>query len=565
MKLEALKSIELKAIEIPKKITVPAFADASKLYNRIFGALCRINPDLPCMEDNKFLKNVFTCISAAGGESFLDSRMNSANFDYVHFMKTNKTVAAWRSWYAEEKIRVAEYKKVNKETLKKVSDEKKQRFGTVLINGIEENLQSWIVEPEGIFFGRGESPLNGFWKKATEPEEIVVNSNSKHLPILIADDKESNFNWNVKWEPNSHFAAQYNILVGIPDAEGNIKKIKATKYKMIQFSANSSVKKEGQFKKYSVASELGKSYEAILQQVEDDFLKARESGKYKNVDTAVAVYMLFKKGIRIGSAEATVNGTKGLLSLAWGKEINRIDNNLKFNFYGKDSVKDTSSIETDFADVIEKVWSNSIKLQTTKSDIKEYVGKIAPSIKESFSPKLCRTAVAAYVMTKALDNVIVKYKLTKESSEALKKLAFNEANMEVAKQLNHQRGVNKIAAAKRAEANKLKKEILKERELKVKELKKKRLAKLQTLKDKGASREKINLLKEQIKKADEKLAQSKRDLKFKEENGDISSSTSKSAYIDPSIVADFCTKVDLKLEKVYSKSQIQQFSQFFEN
>lgn len=557
MKLEALKSIEIKAIEVPKKVIVPRFADASKLSDRIFGALCRINPELPCMEDPKFLKNVFQCIEAAGGE------VPSKDTDLVLYMKYNKTVREWRKWYEIEKMRTAAYRKAYKDQIKQANEEKKAKYGKVLINGVEENLQSWTIEPEGIFFGRGESPLNGFWKKATEPSEIVVNSNSSNLPKLIVDEQETDFDWNVKWEPNSHFAAQYNIVVGIPDADGNIKTVKATKYKMIQFAATSSVKKEGQSKKYAAASELGKSYDLIIQQVEKDFEKARTNCKFAELSTAIAVYMLFEKGIRIGSPEATVNNTKGLLSLEWGKEVYRQGNKIKFNFYGKDSVKDTSFIETEYADIIEKGWSKYTKLQTDKASIKNYVGNLVPEIKDVFSPKLCRTAVAASVMLKALDAVTAKYKLTKGTPEALKKLAFNEANMEVAKKLNHQRGVNKVAAAKREEANKLKKEGLKEREAKVKELKEKRLQKIESLKAKSNSKEKIAKIKEQIKKADERIAQSKRDLKFREENGDITASTSKGAYIDPSIVADFCTKIDLSLEKIYSKSQMQQFSQFF--
>lgn len=559
MKLEPLKSIEIKAIEIPAKIPVPEFADATKLSDRIFGAVCRINPELPCMEDERFLKNVFKCFEAAGGNK---PQVSS----FVDYMKNDKNVQKWRSWYANEKLKKSEYDKLHKEEKKAKNEERKNKYGKVLVNGTEENLQSWTVEPEGIFFGRGDSPLSGFWKKATEAKDILLNTNSKSLPILLTatSDAEQKFNWNVKWDPNSHFAAQYNLEVGIPDAEGNIKTKKASKYKMIQFAATSSVKKEGQSKKYAAASELGKSYEKILKNVEKDFEKARTSNKFAELSTAIAVYMLFEKGIRIGSSEPTVNGTKGLLALEWGKDVNRFDNKIKFNFYGKDSVKDTSCIETNFADVIEKGWSKYTKLRTDKASIKDYIGKLAPAVKDVFSPKLCRTAVAAHVMLKALDEVVDKYKLTKESPEALKKLAFNEANMAVARRLNHQRGVNKVAAAKRDEANKLKKENLKAREEKIKELKEKRLEKIENLKGKKDAKEKIAKIKEQIKRADERLVQSKRDLKFKEENGNITAATSKGAYIDPSIVSDFCVRVDLSLEKIYTKSQMEQFSQFFE-
>ena len=70
MKLQDLTSVEIKGIGIPARIPVPPFADKNKLSDRIFGAFCRINPELPCMQDTKFIKRVFTCIASAGGKDF---------------------------------------------------------------------------------------------------------------------------------------------------------------------------------------------------------------------------------------------------------------------------------------------------------------------------------------------------------------------------------------------------------------------------------------------------------------------------------------------------------------
>ena len=125
MKLEDLKSVEVKAIEVPAKIPVPPFANPDRLADRIFGALCRINPELPCMEDNVFLKRVFVCISSAGGDEYLPTTKDVGshmNPDYVDWLKTNKTVAKWRKWYAEEKERKAAYNNAHVEERKKDSE-----------------------------------------------------------------------------------------------------------------------------------------------------------------------------------------------------------------------------------------------------------------------------------------------------------------------------------------------------------------------------------------------------------------------------------------------------------
>ena len=557
MKLQDLTSVEIKGIGIPARIPVPPFADKNKLSDRIFGAFCRINPELPCMQDTKFIKRVFTCIASAGGKDFTKYP------DLVNFVANDKEIAKWRKWYAEAKECKAAWKKANAAEIKKQNEELKAKYGIVKINGNDEPLASWTIEPEGIFFGRGDSPLNGYWKFENTAADVKLNTNSKKLPEVLyyGEDGEmlitSGFAWNVDWNPESHFAAQYNINVGIPNADGSIKTLKSTKYKMIQFAAASSVKKEGQTKKYAAGATLGKSYEKVLAKIASDF-KAK-----KDLSTAVAVFMLFEKGIRIGSASETVNGTKGLLALEWGKEVKRSGNKIKFDFYGKDSVRDTSVIETEYADVVEETWAKDKKLKTDKLQIKQYISQVVPELDGIFTPKLARTAVAAYTATKALEEMTAKYKVTKDSPIALKKIAFDEATMQVARRLNHQRGVNKVAEEKRKANFKASEEKLDERKAKVVEQNKKREEKIKVLKaaKKDGYKDKIKALKEQIEKSKAKIDQAELNLESKERNQNFTSSTCKAAYIDPQIIIRFCEKIELPLEKVYSKAFLKGLNQ----
>ena len=545
MKLNNLKSVEVKAIERPAKISVPPFANANRLADRIFGAICRINPELPCMESEQFLKNIFSCVVAAGGSEY------APNTNLVNYMKTDKTVAKWRKWYAEEKDRKNEYNKAHKEERKKASELKKEKYGYAIVDGVRDNYATGFqLEPEGIYFGRGDCPYNGFWKKAVEPEDVIVNTNSKNLPVLIDGENIVNFNWNVQWDPTFHAAAKYSTKIGIPNENGELTKVLHTTYKGLAFASS---RKEGQERKYTAGTELGKVYDKILEVVKAD-LKAEKG----NVATAIAVFFLFEKGIRIGGKTETDNGTKGLLTLKWGTDVKRSDNKIKFDFYGKDSVRDTSVIETEFAETIEKFWKTSGQLATSKKDIEDYVKAIAPSV-EHFTPKLARTAVACSVAQKALDEVTKELKVTKDSPEALKKLAFEEATMRVAKRLNHQRGVNKVVEKKRAEAMKVSKDKLLERKLKVKEQIETKKEKIAIAKKKG-DKEKVELLKEQIKKAKAKLELAEMNLESKGRNQNFANSTCKNSYIDPEIVVDWAKEVDIPIEKIYSKAQIKNFS-----
>ena len=135
---------------------------------------------------------------------------------------------------------------------------------------------------------------------------------------------------------------------------------------------------------------------------------------------------------------------------------------------------------------------------------------------------------------------------------------IDEATMRVAKRLNHQRGVNKAAEEKRKAKFAESEAKLDERKAKVREQIAKKTAKIEELKKKG-DKEKIKALKEQIKTAKAKLETAEMSLEAKSRNANFVSTTAKNSYIDPSIIAQFCEKIELPIEKVYSKAQLKNF------
>ena len=430
-------------------------------------------------------------------------------------------------------------------------------------------MQSWVVEPEGIYAGRPGCPYAGYWKSAVTAEDVVLNVSSEKRPVLIEGDQIIDYvnpetqesKWHNEWRPESHHLADYPSVIGVPGPDGKMIKVYSSTRKKIMFSAKSSVKQEGQKKKYDAGAELGDAYKDIINVVNQE-LKTSDP---KVLGTTIAVFLLFQKGIRIGEKKPTTNGTKGLLSLVWGKDVKRSGNKIKFDFLGKDSVHDISEIETEYAEKIEKHWKEFGQLKTDKDAIKDYIGAIVPELKGVFSPKLARTAVAAYTMTNALEEAVKKFHVTKDSPIALKKLAFEEASMEVAKRLNHQRGVNKVAEEKRKANFALKEENLKEREAKVEETIAKREAKIKALKaaKKEGWKDKVKKLQEQNENTRQKYDIAKMNLSQKEKTQNFTASTSKGAYIDPAIVSNWCRKIDMPLEKIYSKTQMEQFEKLF--
>lgn len=555
MKLSELENIEIKVIEVPELIQVPE--EVKDKFTRdewkVFGALCNTNPALDCMENPIWIKNVMKCMKALDPEKKLESVWSDPT---VKGLATNPSVKKWRAYYQSIKDKKAAFRKTPEYAKQnEARKESRKPYMIALVNGKEEPLQSFTLEPEGIYPGRPGSPDAGLWKEAVNLKEVVVNSNTK-TPMLMQNDNLIAFDFKREWDGKNHYAARYPVRVGVPGQKPVIESMKK-----IMFAAGSSVKKEGQLKKYSAGDLLLDHSKEIISKIEKDL-------KTKPDSTVVALYILFKKGIRIGDKKATRNGTKGLLSIEWGKEVFENPYGIKFDFLGKDSVHDDSLLEIKdkaIQDAIVKVWSKDVKLKTNKEDIKAYVKKVAPEV--PYTPKLTRTMVAAVTMMDALEAVIEKYKLTEASPEGLKKLAFNEANMAVAHQLNHQRGVSKAAKAKREEKFKENKAKLKEREVKAEELTKKRKAKIKELKKakKAGWEEKVAKLEEMIAKSEFRTDLAKKNASFKESEANFTGSTSKAAYIHPKIIADWCDRIKLPIEKVYSKSQVAQFEELMGN
>ena len=54
-------------------------------------------------------------------------------------------------------------------------DKIKGFYGKALIDGIEVDVANWLVEPPGLFMGRGQHPQRGKWKPRVAPNEVILN------------------------------------------------------------------------------------------------------------------------------------------------------------------------------------------------------------------------------------------------------------------------------------------------------------------------------------------------------------------------------------------------------
>src|SRR5919108_5928073 len=66
----------------------------------------------------------------------------------------------------EEKRKISLKRKEERERLKTI-------YGKAIVDGIEVEVANWLVEPPGLFMGRGQHPLRGKWKPRVRPQDVI--------------------------------------------------------------------------------------------------------------------------------------------------------------------------------------------------------------------------------------------------------------------------------------------------------------------------------------------------------------------------------------------------------
>jgi len=51
----------------------------------------------------------------------------------------------------------------------------KAKYGKAVIDGQEVDIANWLVEPPGLFMGRGAHPLRGSWKPRVSHRDVTLN------------------------------------------------------------------------------------------------------------------------------------------------------------------------------------------------------------------------------------------------------------------------------------------------------------------------------------------------------------------------------------------------------
>ena len=397
----------------------------------------------------------------------------------------------------------------DKKKKKKISEERKHDYGYAIVNGVKEKIGGFVPEPSGLFLGRGKNKLRGRVKRDITPNEVTINI-GKDSSIPKAPK-------GMKWKKVVHDQkAQW-----ISKWQDPLTK----KPKYIYLSAESQFKSGSDASKFENARKLNK----FLDKIRNEYKKDVDAKNKETRQLATIIWLVDQYGIRMGGEKGELEAKTYGASTLLVKHIKFLkDTKIKLDFLGKDSIRYNKKLT-----VNQKIYDNLQSFVKGKSDntplfdrasaceVNNYLKKFDKGL----SGKVFRTRLGSSIMYDALS----KIKIKKNATVTQKKASFVDANILVAKQLNHQKTTTK-ASIKNIEKLKAGLKEL-EKELKKKKKEKRQVASLQ-------------------KRVDNK----KESIKMKEKLTSINPGTSLTNYIDPRLVTSWAKANNVPIDKIYTQT-----------
>ncbi len=482
--------------------------------------------DTHYVQDPVFQQNFMMDLKKLLPQKYNDITINDIDFSEAYRLADEEKVMKERekerikNLPREEKKKMSLAKKAERERLKAM-------YGKAVVDGKEVEIANWLVEPPGLFMGRGQHPLRGRWKPRVRPQDVTLNL-GKEAPVPEGEWKEivhdQTSTWLATWMENL-----------------------TEKRKYVWLHDSSELRQSSDKAKYDKAKKLAEH----LDRVEREIIRKM---KGSNDKAATVAYLIFKLAMRVGDEKDPEEADTVGASTLRVEHIRFPETDSKqmveFNFLGKDSVPWQKTLEVNSDDT--RALYDNLKnfMKDKKPDeqifdsidsrkVNAFLQKIVPGL----TAKVFRTCIATKVVQESLSNPPVK--VDKDSSEAQKIYVAKMANLKAAITCNHKKGVDpKNPAAKKA-LEKFEESIAKKKEA---------IARLEA--DIAARKWKTDLQEKRLRERLEKLQVQ---LKLQLETRDYNLGTSLRNYIDPRVVKAWLNYVDLDWTKVYTTTLQRKF------
>ena len=428
----------------------------------------------------------------------------------------------------EERKRISQGKKIEKEKLKSI-------YGKAKIDGIEVDVANWLVEPPGIFMGRGLHPLGGKWKPRVTAQDVILNLGQD------ASVPEGPWKAIVHDHYSMWLASWIETLTG--------------KRKYVWLHDSSYLRQDNDKAKYDTAKRLENYIVAIEKEIINQMLYAKDTTKRK---VATVCYLINKLAMRVGDEKDTDEAdTIGASTLRVEHlKFPNINGKLQieFNFLGKDSVPWQKTLEISTPDT-KALYENLLFFMKGKGSRDEIFEDITSSKVNNFlrsmdrtnlpnlTAKVFRTHIATAIVKRHLTTPILK--VNKNENEFKKVYVAKIANLQAAITCNHKKGIDPRNPASKKSWEKFEQSIANKKE-KIKQLK-------SELKQKEWKTELQKMKKEQ------RLQKLEFQIRLQQETRDYNLGTSLRNYIDPRVFKSWCEFVNLDWTRIYTSTLQRKF------
>lgn len=416
-------------------------------------------------------------------------------------------------------------------------DRLKGLYGKAIVDSVEVDVANWLVEPPGLFMGRGQHPLRGRWKPRVTPSDVILNL-GEEAPV-----PEGNWKGIIHDHSSTWLATWIEKLTG--------------KRKYVWLHDSSSLRQNSDREKYDKANRLERHISRVQREIINRMLKSRDVNQRK---TSTVCYLIFKLAMRVGDEkdpeEADTVGASTLrvehITFKEDKDGRKL---IEFNFLGKDSVpwqkivkvtsEDTIGLYNNLKTLMQgRERTSQIFEGITSSKVNAFLRSIDSKNLPGLTAKVFRTFITTNVVRETLARPPFN-RIDKMSSEAEKIYAVKIANLNAAITCNHKKGIDPKNPASVKAIQKFKDSVVKKEET---------IRKLRSELDSDSSK-----TESQVKRIKGRLERIELQLRLQKETRDYNLGTSLRNYIDPRVIAAWLLHVDLDWKKVYTATLQRKF------
>jgi DNA topoisomerase I len=492
--------------------------------------------DTHYIEDPIFQKNFLSDFKKLLPEKFSSSLTSIEQIDFKEFF-----ILVDKEKKEKEKEK-EKLKSLTRDDRKKIFTEKKKEteklksfYGKAIVDGVEVDVANWLVEPPGLFMGRGQHPLRGRWKPRITSKDVILNL-GENAPVPEGP-----------WQNVVHDHTSTWLASWIESLTG--------KRKYVWLHDSSLIRQNYDKAKYDKAKNL----EKYINKIQNEIIKRMSSKDLNHKKIATVCYLIFKLAMRVGDekdpdeADTVGASTLRVEHIKFVKDKNE-KNKIEFNFLGKDSVPWQKTLEINSKE-IETLYNNLKLFMKNKSNsdpifdninsmkVNTFLRNIDPKNVPGLTAKVFRTFIATKVVKQVLKNPPLQ--IDPSSSETKKIYTAKYANLQAAITCNHKKGIDPKNPASKIALEKFEQSIVNKTNA------------IEIIRN-DLSMKKWKTEKQKIK-MEERLERLEIQLKLYKETKDYSLGTSLRNYVDPRVFKAWMKYMNLDWKKMYTTTLQRKF------